>query len=433
MNFGCVCVNGPSHFAIAAALSRALEKRGHQFTFFGPPHMKPRVEQENVTAYFMADSPEMANRINIQAKDGQNSFGKIVIGLTRDARYLHREVPAAIKQTGVDCMLIDANLLGAASAAEACGLPFLTFCCALPQLEEAGVPPTFLPWHYRPGLRARLRNRLAYRIRDYLVQPLMGELNSFRQQHRLPRYRGLSGTFSTLAQVSQLIPEFDFPRKTLPECFHYVGPYYRAPKSDVSFPYERLDGRRLVYSSLGHAQGTRWDLWNTIAKACETLDVQLVIALGTTEPPPIGFWPPGNPIVVPYAPQEALLAKASLFITHAGLNSAMESLCYGVPMVALPFLGDQMGVASRIVFHGVGLSIGRERNNPDSLRKVIAHILENPAYRERCRNLASVLPDYRGAARAAEIFERAALTRQPVLRTAVEGSVKANAPGGRDS
>jgi UDP-glucoronosyl and UDP-glucosyl transferase len=44
---------------------------------------------------------------------------------------------------------------------------------------------------------------------------------------------------------------------------------------------------------------------------------------------------PGDPIVVPYAPQESLLSKASLFLTHAGLNSALESLGHGIPIVVL--------------------------------------------------------------------------------------------------
>ncbi|MGA7216366.1 MAG: hypothetical protein WBX20_19355, partial [Terrimicrobiaceae bacterium] len=37
----------------------------------------------------------------------------------------------------------------------------------------------------------------------------------------------------------------------------------------------------------------------------------------------------GSPIVVPFAPQLELLRRAALTITHAGLNTALESLNQG--------------------------------------------------------------------------------------------------------
>jgi zeaxanthin glucosyltransferase len=45
---------------------------------------------------------------------------------------------------------------------------------------------------------------------------------------------------------------------------------------------------------------------------------------------------PANTIVVRSAPQIDLLKRAALCITHAGLNTTLESLAHGVPMVAIP-------------------------------------------------------------------------------------------------
>ena len=47
---------------------------------------------------------------------------------------------------------------------------------------------------------------------------------------------------------------------------------------------------------------------------------------------------PGAPLVVQYAPQLELLARVSLAVTHAGLNTVSEALNAGVPMVAIPLL-----------------------------------------------------------------------------------------------
>jgi hypothetical protein len=55
------------------------------------------------------------------------------------------------------------------------------------------------------------------------------------------------------------------------------------------------------------------------------------------------------------APQLPLLGRASLTVTHAGLNTVLESLAQGVPQVAIPVSYDQPGVAARIAHHGTGL------------------------------------------------------------------------------
>ena len=91
-----------------------------------------------------------------------------------------------------------------------------------------------------------------------------------------------------------------------------------------------------------------------ILTACEGLDAQLVLSLGGNMDPAGFLGRAGNPIVVKFAPQLELLEQAALCITHAGLNTALESLAWGVPMVAIPITNDQPGVAARITWCGVG-------------------------------------------------------------------------------
>jgi zeaxanthin glucosyltransferase len=54
------------------------------------------------------------------------------------------------------------------------------------------------------------------------------------------------------------------------------------------------------------------------------------------------------------APQIELLKRAPLCITRAGLNTVLEALAQGVPIVAIPIGFDQPGVAARVAYHGVG-------------------------------------------------------------------------------
>jgi zeaxanthin glucosyltransferase len=78
---------------------------------------------------------------------------------------------------------------------------------------------------------------------------------------------------------------------------------------------------------------------------------------------------PKNAIVVNHVPQIDLLERSTLCITHAGLNTALESLAQGVPMVAIPITNDQPGVAARIVYSKTGLALPLpELTTPNSHR-----------------------------------------------------------------
>ena len=83
-------------------------------------------------------------------------------------------------------------------------------------------------------------------------------------------------------------------------------------------------------------------------------DVPAVLSVGNNISPENLGRNPSNTIVVRSAPQIELLKLAALCITHAGLNTVLESLAQGVPMVAIPIGYDQPGVAARIAHHGVG-------------------------------------------------------------------------------
>ena len=160
------------------------------------------------------------------------------------------------------------------------GLPFVTVCNALPLNEEADVPPIFTHWDVAGGPLGRLRNRAAGALGGAPSLQVAAVLWTYRRQWKLASQWSINQTFSSLAQISQLPAVFDFPRRALPPHFHHTGPFRRASSHPIPFPYERLDGRPLILSSLGTLQNRRLPLFQAIAGACADLDVQLVLSLG---------------------------------------------------------------------------------------------------------------------------------------------------------
>jgi zeaxanthin glucosyltransferase len=176
----------------------------------------------------------------------------------------------------------------------------------------------------------------------------------------------------------------------------------------VDFPWSRLKpGRPLAYASMGTLQNGVLRTFQVIAEACAGLDLQLVISLGGGQDPALLRDLPGDPIVVGYAPQLELIRRCALTISHGGLNTVLESLAQGIPMVALPVAYDQPGVGTRVEWSRAGRSIPIGRVTVDRLRDAIRTVLGDPAYRERAALLRSSIEAADGLNRAADLIEEA--------------------------
>lgn len=287
---------------------------------------------------------------------------------------------------------------------------------SLPLNREPKIPPPFVPWGYTGGLTTTVFNTAAYAMFDRLIAPVNRVLNEYRRDWKLAPIRRPDDTFSELAQLSQLTEDFDFPRDSKPAALHYLGLLRDNNRPAVPFPYERLDAKPLVYASFGTLQNQKKDVFQTVAAACADLDVQLVISAGGGCPLDATQLA-GEPIVVEYAPQLELLQRAAVCITHGGLNTVMESLSCGVPMVAVPVTNDQPAVAARLRRVGAGEVIFPARLTAARLRAGVRRVLEVPEYRRRARELKTSIERAGGVERAADIIEsalaRAGSTQSP--------------------
>ena len=233
-------------------------------------------------------------------------------------------------------------------------------------------------------------------------------INSYRQQWSLPPSNSPNDDYSQLAQISQQPAELEFPRQQLPTCFHFTGPFhYSGSRTSVPFPYDQLTGQPLIYASMGTIQNRLLWVFRMIAEACKGLDVQLVISLGGGHGPDSLPDLPGKPIVVGYAPQLELLQKATLTISHAGMNTTLESLTNGVPIVAIPISNDQPGVAARIAWTGAGGVLPLGKVSVERLHKAIKQVLTEESYKQNAVRLQEAISRAGGVSRAADIIEQA--------------------------
>ena len=423
MHVGLICPELSGHLNPMTTLGRELARRGHSVTVIAREDARAKAQAAGLGFAGIGGREFPLGAMKAQSAElGRMSSTKAmrftVEMLRRGAAVTLRDAPDAIREGGIDALIVDQVVPAGGAVADRLGRPYVNVCNALALNPDPGSPPGVIPWRYAPGLLGRMRNVLGNAALRWIARPVTREIDAHRRQHGLPRKREI-GDDSTLAQIAQQPAFFDFPRTRLPRCFHYTGPWHDHASGDaIPFPWERLDGRPLIYASMGTLQNRLEFIFSTIAAAADGLDAQLVISLGSREQDAeaLAARLAGTPIVVPFAPQLALLERATLSITHAGLNTALESLGRGLPMVAIPITNDQPGVASRLEWLGVAEVVQPNRLSVPRLRAAIERVLRDPRYRENARRHEAEIARLDGLRLAADIAEQALTTGQAVLR-----------------
>ncbi|KAK7863669.1 hypothetical protein R5R35_006195 [Gryllus longicercus] len=107
---------------------------------------------------------------------------------------------------------------------------------------------------------------------------------------------------------------------------------------------------------------------------------------------------PGQPKNVrlgKWLPQHDILAhpNVKLFITHGGLMSIQEATYFGVPMIAIPVMGDQKFNALHAQNNGYALVLEIRNITDKSLDWAINEILLSSSYRETAQKLSRIFQD----------------------------------------
>jgi zeaxanthin glucosyltransferase len=409
---GAFCFPGTGHLNPMTALARSLQLRGHEVVIFGIADSEAHVRAAGIEFHRigMEDYPPGT----LQKLDDQiarlKGFAALRFTLERvknSARMELRDGPKAVRTANVEVLLVDeADFAG--NVADYLGLPWISIALIPPMVQDDRFPPFWIGWSARQDRLSRLRNRLAMLLLLRIATPIFREVGQHRKAWGLKPFMRPEEMLSPLAQITQLPEALEFEVVgEKPAGLHYTGPFVHPDQRPaVEFPWERIDGRPLIYASMGTLQNGSEAIFRMIAEACAGLDAQLLISLGGgLDPAKLGKLA-GNPLVVSFAPQLEILKRAALVITHAGLNTVLESLCEGVPLVAVPLANDQPGVAARVKARGACVVVPRHRLNVPRLRKAIMLVLQDARYREAAQVLQRAIQQMDGPGRAAELIEQ---------------------------
>ena len=419
---GAFCFPGIGHLNPMTALAHSLQLRGHEVVIFGIADTEAGVRAAGIEFHRIGVEdypPGTLKRLDerLAQLSGIAAFRFTLERVRNSARMVLRDGPEAVRTAEVEALLVDeAEFAG--NVADHLTLPWFTPALIPPRRPDDRFPPFWLGWPAGQDRLSRLRNRLAIYLFLRIAAPIFRDVNRQRSAWGLKPHARPEQGLSPLAQITQLPEALEFEiQGEKPAALHYTGPFVHAQRRPaVDFPWDRLDGRPLIYASLGTLQNGSEAIFRTITDACAGLNAQLVLSLGGgLDPARLGELA-GNPLVVRFAPQLELLRRAALVITHAGLNTVLESLSEGVPMVAVPLGNDQPGVAARLKARGACVVVSRRRLNPARLRRAVNLVFQDARYREAAQVLQKALQQIDGPTCAADLIEKALKLRSPQPR-----------------
>lgn len=193
------------------------------------------------------------------------------------------------------------------------------------------------------------------------------------------------------------LPELQPAADAMEPGIYLIGPLLRPVRPAAAYPR-----RPLLFVSFGTVFARDLPVFRQIIEAFDGTAWELLIATGHTALDTLGPLPP-NVTAARWVDQADALARAAVFLTHAGMNSAMEALAAGVPMVFMPRSREQRFIADRLT----GLGVGRPMN-----RGAIVETITAVASDRRIRAAVDVwcerLATAPGARLAAEVLENEA-------------------------
>jgi MGT family glycosyltransferase len=411
-HFGVLSFTGTGHLNPLIALSQELKDRGHKVTFFEKPKIEARVRHAGLEFIPIGATHASKRLTPPSAYSGLLSeISMLHFNLARVIRDMEsylRDTPAALSLAGVDALLINEIALTGPTVAQLLGLPYFIISTTVPHHWGWRGSSRRIGYRYSASCLSWIQRAFlevsALRMRG----PIRRALEKHRRRAGLGNLRQASASFPALAHITQLPQCLDLPRRPVPSNFYYTGPWVsNAARPRIAFPWDRLDGRPIIYASLGTTRNAEPAVLRMIAHACVGLDVQLVISLGGRFDPEDFADLPGRPLVVQFAPQLELLKIARIVISHGGPNTAFEALIAGKPMIVIPMAYDQPAIAARLARLHIAMVLPIMRLSAARIRSAVTALLSDASYEQAAVAMQATLQSLHGSTEASDIIEDA--------------------------
>ncbi|XP_063312923.1 UDP-glucuronosyltransferase 3A1-like [Pelobates fuscus] len=417
-----MCFMGGSHYLLVDEISRILHRNGHEVRMFFQmgegllPGYKPKSSPYPVTTWtldevYLKQFNEFITKHKQQYFTGRSSsktYLALMAHLSDQCKFSLNQsnIMKSLRDEKFDIAFIDAFNPCTFLISEKLGLPYIAFFPGIfANAPHVGLPT---PLSYVPLYQSQLSDRMDFfqRIKNifmyigsHVVQKKIEAIfEDVINEHFPVGSRPVISDLYLKAELWFYNVDFtiEFPRPLLPHV-HYIGGLMAKPAEPVSqeledFIYQSGESGFIVVS-----MGSMLD-------SCPVEELLQEMNKGFAQIPQKviwryqrSLWPNDlelapNVKLMEWISQNDLIGhpKARLLVTHGGMNSLMEAIYHGVPVLGIPLFGDQFDNLARIEAKQMGTFIPVIKIKAEHLANTIRHIIENPSYKSSAMKLSVI-------------------------------------------
>ena len=410
-------------------LAKQLRSRGHEIAYLSIPDFKELIENQSFRFVPFAEDimPAGFNNRSFSGYWSRRRYNESIF-----SRYMEKltdgTLDRALQSVKPDLLICDPFLSYVAIRAISLGIPAMHLFSSLFLYENPEIPPVIT--YMFP--RSRIATLMAWKymfLRFFFFKKLK---NIFTAEFRHPaRMHHLVDAYLQVARKSGFpcikdrtyrlneigfnlaVPDivlctraFQFPGN-IPKQRIYLGNFVDYGRKDSQIELN-LDDRPVIYCSLGTAASTypySDRFYGAVRKAGEMRrDWQFVLQI-SDEKKIRNYESTENLQILKWVPQLFLLKRASVTVTHGGLNSIMECVNSGVPMVIVPGLRDQPGNAARAVYQNIALTAKMRDIEPSRLAGLIAEAMDSREIKAGLKRMKEMIEHENGLAESVSFIE----------------------------
>jgi UDP:flavonoid glycosyltransferase YjiC (YdhE family) len=384
MRVAVIAGGDPGHVFPAAALTRALSRRGHQALLCTGAVWLPALERDAVPAIAMAKPPPNPE------PDG-------VRRLRQTSRRLAPQIARSLAAFAPTLVVADVMTPAGGLVAGLLGVPWVQLVPHPLQDPSRYLPPSGSGLAPARGPLGRLRDERFYRIT--VPQWQQGDRARERDRERL----GLSADGAApLARLIASLPALEGLRPDWPLNTYLVGPLEWDPaEAELAPPVG--DGPLVLLSAttVNGAQGAVTGLAEATLAGLAGTGIRLAWTVLTPPARALPNWVAAGP-----GRQEPLIEQAAAVICGGGHGILAKALGRGRPVVTVPGGGEQRENADRVRRAGLGIEILPTRLGPQRLARAVRRVLTEPGFAAAAAACRPAAGARSSADRAVDVIER---------------------------
>ncbi|MBK1811262.1 glycosyl transferase [Clostridium sp. YIM B02505] len=384
----------PSHGHVNPTIGLVSEliKQGEEITYFSSEEFKEKIEKTGATFKCYREDLnifKMKKDSGSKEKPGTGLFG-VASRILERSDVIIGDILEQTKETKFDYLIYSAAFPFANILAQILDIPTVSSLAVF-----AGLDRFFTSDNEANDNRFKMSDEFTENYKEIIKK--LNRVYSVKVPDNILNLLFNKGDINLVYTSKYFASDLDY----FDDTFKFVGPPVYDRKENVDFPFEKLEGKKVVYISLGTVfGGYDIEVYNIFFQSFKDMDAIIVMTAFNVDTSQFDI--PDNFIVRNYVPQSEVLKYTDAAITHAGMNSISDLIYNNVPFVALPMGADQPYLAKRAEDLGAAISLDIKSITPELLRASIEKVLNDWTYIENIRKISDSFEKAGGYKKAVE-------------------------------